>query len=156
MNDVPVMDREAIEAVLPHRGAMCLIESVQHWDASGIRCLSTGHHDPAHPLRDADGLGMANVVEIAAQAMALHGAIGALRTQHPADGGDARLPQGMLASIRGLTLADGRLDQAGSPLQVEADLVSGDLRQAMYTLRVADGTRVLASGRATVLLAPAR
>lgn len=170
------MNREQIEAVLPHRGAMCLIDEVVECDGQRIRCLTARHRDPGNPLRDAGGLGMANAVEIAAQAMALHaacspaavrgaadrtaGATGtrSLARQEVAQHGatPARLPQGRLASIRSLELAGGRLDEAGTPLAIEATLVSGDAGQAMYEFRVLDGTRALASGRATVVLQASR
>ncbi len=153
------VDRACIEAVLPHRGAMCLIDAVLDCDGDAIRCISSHHRDPAHPLRDDDGLGMANAVEFAAQAMALHAAIGA-RAGGPAARAEAvsRLPAGRVASVRDLRLAAGRLDEAAAPLEIEARCTGGDARQATYAFSVRDGERVLASGRALVLIevAPVR
>jgi predicted hotdog family 3-hydroxylacyl-ACP dehydratase len=46
-----VIARHDIEAMIPHKGAMCLWDEVVDWDAQRIRLRSHGHRDAAHPLR---------------------------------------------------------------------------------------------------------
>lgn len=139
------LTRAEIEARIPHRGAMCLLDALLDCDAGQIRCRATAHTDPAHPLRTAHGLPAATALEIASQAMALHGALNA-----PA-GAPARA--GFLASARDLRLHVARLDDAPGPLVVQATRLAGDAQQALYRFALHDaGGRLLVEGRAAVIL----
>ncbi len=143
------LDRAGIEARLPHRGAMCLIDEVVDWNPQRIVCASSNHRSPTHPLRDADGLGPAIAIEYAAQAMALHVA---LSVGEAATGADGRLPAGALVSVRNMTLRAGRLDRIGGPLSIEAEIVSGDASNALYAMRVTGDGHEWLTGRAAVVL----
>ena len=68
------LGRDWIEAHLPHRGAMCLLDGVLEYDGRRIVCRASSHSDPANPLRVGDRLPAACGVEYGAQAMAAHGA----------------------------------------------------------------------------------
>lgn len=139
------LTRADIEALIPHRGAMCLLDALLECDDGQIRCRATAHTDLAHPLRTAQGLPAAAALEIASQAMALHGALNA-----PA-GAPARA--GFLASARDLRLHVAWLDQAPGPLVVQATRLAGDAQQALYRFALHDaGGRALAEGRAAVIL----
>jgi predicted hotdog family 3-hydroxylacyl-ACP dehydratase len=143
--DRPPLGHARIEALIPHHGAMCLLETMTDCDTGTVRCLATDHRDPAHPLRDAQGLPAAAALEIASQAMALHGAL------NSAPGTVPRV--GFLASVRELRLLVARLDDAAGPLVVQATLLAGDAKQAMYRFELDDaGGRRLVDGRATVIL----
>jgi predicted hotdog family 3-hydroxylacyl-ACP dehydratase len=143
------LDHAAIEARIPHRGAMCLLARALECDDRRIRCLISDAADPEHPLRGASGLPAAAALEIASQAMALHGSLNA---EHGA-GGAPPAPAGFLASARQLRLHVARLDDAVPPLEVRATLHAGNPRQALYDfeLRAGDG-RLLVDGRAVVVL----
>ena len=41
------LDRRWIEQHIPHKGRMCLLDEVLHWDATQIRCRSNTHRDAA-------------------------------------------------------------------------------------------------------------
>ena len=69
------LDRDAIARLVPHHGAMCLLEEVLGCDEDAIACRATSHRDPANPLRTAAGLPAIMGVEYAAQAVAVHGAV---------------------------------------------------------------------------------
>jgi predicted hotdog family 3-hydroxylacyl-ACP dehydratase len=69
------MDRTWIERRIPHQGRMCLIDGVIDWSADRIVCSSSGHRAADHPLRAHGRLGIACGIELAAQTMAVHGAI---------------------------------------------------------------------------------
>ena len=91
------LDHAGIEALVPHRGAMCLLDRMVSWDESRIECLATGHRDPAHPLRSRSGLMAGTAIEYAAQAAALHGGL-------VAQASGATASPGYLASAREVRL----------------------------------------------------
>jgi len=137
------LDRSKILAMIPHAGAMCLLDEVLDWDATSVRCLSQRFAAPDNPLRRADGtFGTACGIEIAAQAMAVHG-----RLTAPADG---KPVPGYLVSLRDVRLARPSLDGAG-PLTISATRLLGDAGGASYRFAVADQSEELLTGRATVL-----
>lgn len=134
--------RAAIAALIPHQGAMCLLERVERLDADGILCTSATHRDPANPLRR-DGLLPAIAgVEYAAQAMALHGAL---------SDGEAQ-PIGFLSALRGLSLAVERLDDIAGPLAIAATAEARERRGMIYSFTISDGGRRLLEGQAVVVL----
>jgi predicted hotdog family 3-hydroxylacyl-ACP dehydratase len=58
----------------------------------------------------------------------------------------------MLTSVRGVTVAVERLDDIADDLTIVATRQAGDERAIAYAFEVAAGSRVLMSGRATVML----
>lgn len=138
------LDRAGIAARIPHQGAMCLLDSVEQWDARGIVCRAVSHRDAGNPLRAHGRLAAACGIEYAAQAMAVHGALLA-----PAQGAPR---QGYLASVRGATLRAGRLDDIAADLTVRAERFSGDADNILYVFSIMAGEQVLLEGRAAVVL----
>jgi predicted hotdog family 3-hydroxylacyl-ACP dehydratase len=138
------LDRAAIAALIPHAGAMCLLDGVTDWDATSIRCVSRRHRAADNPLRRASGLGGLCGVEFAAQAMAVHGRL-------VAPGGTAPRA-GYLASLRDVTCRERRLDLLGEELVVTAERLAGDEGQALYRFSLACAGIAVLEGRATVLL----
>jgi predicted hotdog family 3-hydroxylacyl-ACP dehydratase len=139
------LDRAGIAARIPHSGSMCLLEQLDGWDAEVIRCSTTTHRLADNPLRTAGGLLAPNLIEYAAQAMALHGGLLAAEGSTPS--------AGFLASARNVRLAVARLDDIEGALRVQARRLSGDERQILYEFAVkADDGRTLAEGRAVVVL----
>lgn len=129
--------------MIPHAGAMSLLDGVLHWDESSIRCVSVRHRDPGNPLRRVGGLGGFCGVEFAAQAMAVHGAL-------VAAGKPPRV--GYLASLRDVRCMQPRLDVLDGDLTILAERLMGDERQAIYRFALdCRGAEVL-TGRATVVL----
>lgn len=69
-----LLNRYQIATLIPHSGTMCLLDFVERWDAKSIRCLTGRHRRRDNPLaRPEGGIGGVCVVELAAQAMAVHG-----------------------------------------------------------------------------------
>lgn len=137
-------DHAWIEARIPHAGSMCLLERVLHWDAENIHCLGISHTRRAHPLAVKEELAMANGIEYAAQAMAVHGALLA---------GSETAPQaGFLTSVRDVCWSEPRLDTLGPELQVHAQRLSGDGQNILYGFRLEAAGRTVLSGRASVML----
>ncbi len=144
-----LLDRAAILRLIPHAGAMCLLDSAQGWDDAEITCLSTRYAQPDNPLRRADGtLGASCLIEIASQAMALHGRL---------RGADNAPPRpGFLISLRDVTLHAATLDATLGALTITARQLLGDARGASYEFNISARGKALAEGRAMVLFeAPA-
>lgn len=139
-----MLDRSAIAAHIPHQGAMCLLDGVEHWNADTIHCVSRSHRDPHNPLASDGRLGIAAGIEYAAQAMALHGGLIAADDTPPR--------QGYLVSVRGVRFHAQRLDDVPEALLVEAERLSGDADQVLYAFLVSAGGVPLLEGRAAVIL----
>jgi predicted hotdog family 3-hydroxylacyl-ACP dehydratase len=135
--------RAAIARLIPHQGAMSLLEQVKSCDAVVIACSTGTHRDPANPLRRDGMLPAACGLEYALQAMALHGALTAGAAQGP----------GFLAALAGVEMAVERLDDVADALMVRAEALAQESRGFIYRFEVAGAGRTLLSGRATILLA---
>lgn len=139
------MNRSWIESRIPHKGRMCLLDEVLEWDDDRIRCASAGHRAADHPLRAHGRLGMACGIEIAAQTMAVHGALSA-------DASTNRPRAGLLAGVRNVRLFSARLDDVATDLVCEATRMAGDEGTALYEFVLRASDSILMSGRATVVL----
>lgn len=138
------LDRDWIAAHIPHQGDMCLLERVEKWDEQRIRCIARNHRAIDNPLRMHGRLAAACGIEYAAQAMAVHGALTAQQQSRPR--------VGFLASVRGVTLHVGRLDDIATDLQVEAERFSGDGNNVLYDFAVRAEGCTLLEGRAAVII----
>jgi predicted hotdog family 3-hydroxylacyl-ACP dehydratase len=138
-----LLNYDWIAAHIPHQGSMCLLDSVNSWDAQQARCLANNHRDANNPLRAHGRLSSACGIEYAAQVMAVHGALLAPEQALP------RL--GYLASVRGVKLHVPRLDDIEEPLVIDVKRFSGDGNNILYDFIVYGGVRALLEGRATVV-----
>ena len=135
------LDHAAIRGLVPHAGSMCLLHEVLQADADSIRVRAVSHRDPANPLREGGVLPALCGVEYAAQAMAVHGSI------HNGN----RVRSGMLAALRDVELAVGRLDDIAADLLIEAHCLLNEGGRLLYRFEVRTGERALLQGRATVV-----
>lgn len=136
--------REAIAALIPHQGLMCLWESVPEWDEDRILARSDGHRDPAHPLRGGDGLHAVHLCEYGAQLMAVHG--GLLARAH---GGRAKA--GVLVALRGVELRAARIDDLPGTLEGRARKLIATDDSWQYEFEIFHAGELLATGRAAVM-----
>lgn len=142
-----ILDRAQIATLIPHAGAMCLLDGVLRWDAVSIRCVSARHRAPDNPLRHADGITAVCGIEFAAQAMAVHGRLA---------GRAAGKPQaGYLASVRDLACREDRLDLLAEELIIDAERLIGDEQRVVYQFAVRSAGRDVLTGRAAVVLVAA-
>jgi predicted hotdog family 3-hydroxylacyl-ACP dehydratase len=138
------IERDWIQAHIPHHGGMCLLDSVMHWDSTEICCSARSHAAPDNPLRNAHGLPISAGVEYAAQAMAVHGALLAAADQ---------LPEiGYLTSVRNVQWWRPRLDDVGTEISVQATRISGNDVGLLYDFRVVCNDQLLMRGRAGVMV----
>jgi len=144
-----MIGQDAIAALIPHQGAMCLWDEVVDWNARRISLRARNHRDPAHPLRSRDRLRAVHLCEYGAQAMAVHGG---LRAQ--AGGGAAR--PGMLVALRGVALHVARIDDLPGAIEGEAEVLLEDEDSQQYAFRIVHAGTLLAEGRAAVMLQPSK
>jgi predicted hotdog family 3-hydroxylacyl-ACP dehydratase len=131
--------------LIPHAGTMCLLDEVVAWDESRLHACSSSHLREDNPLR-ADGmLHAVNLCEYAAQAMAVHGAL-----REREQGGVAR--PGFLVALREVSLQVERIDDLEGRLQVHVECLIAMADSLQYAFRVEHRGRVLATGRAAVML----
>jgi predicted hotdog family 3-hydroxylacyl-ACP dehydratase len=134
--------REAIARLVPHQGAMCLLDRALSWDATTILCESGRHRDPDNPLRRDGILPAICGLEFALQAMALHGALRAGAAQ----------PLGFVSSLREVALGATRLDHLPGPLRIEAEALVAESGGFIYRFAISHGGESLLHGQAAIIL----
>lgn len=140
-----MISRRDIEAMIPHKGAMCLWDEIVDWDAQRIRLRSGGHRDDAHPLRSDGRLRAVHLCEYGAQAMAVHGGL-----RGAAAGGVPKV--GFLVALRDVQLHVARIDDLSGALECEAELLAESAASQQYAFRIVHAGNVVAEGRAAVML----
>ena len=138
------MGRPEIAALIPHAGAMCLLDAVRFWNDTTIVCTASSHRDPANPLAAGGRLDTVCGIEYAAQAMAVHGGLTAIAGTSPA--------AGYLASVRDVVRHAPRLDTLPVDLEITATKLGGDGAGALYAFTLRAGLSIVLEGRAAVVL----
>jgi len=139
-----VMISADIATLIPHAGAMCLLNGVVRWDSARICCVSHTHRDMENPLRVGGQLPAICGTEYAAQAMAVHGSLVGI-TANKSKGG-------YLVSLRNVDCRLSRLDNLEGDLIVDAEQLIGDQSCVIYQFALRVGRINVLSGRATVVL----
>ena len=142
---MPVMSKTDLCRLIPHQGAMCLLDAVEQWDETSIICKTASHRDATNPLRRDNQLEAICGLEYAAQAMAVH--VGLLQK-----GNERRLAVGYLGAVKNLMLRAGRLDDVKGDLTVQATRLVGQGSSFIYTFRVSAERQELLDGRASIFL----
>ena len=143
---MPIIGKADLCRLIPHGGAMCLLDTVEQWDDNQILCRSGSHRDRSNPLRQGDRLEALCGLEYAAQAMAVH--VGLLEER----GRKQTIAVGYLGAVKNLTLRAGRLDDVKEDLTVQATRLVGQVGSFIYTFRVSAGPQELLDGRASIFL----
>lgn len=139
-----MLTRAQWQHLIPHQGAMSLLDTVVDWDAARIHARAVSHRDPANPLRRDGLLRSVHLCEYGAQAMAIHGALLAQRA-------GTQMPPGYLVALRAVRLELARIDDLAASLDVHAEQLLADAAGLQYAFRVEADGRLLAQGRAAVL-----
>lgn len=139
-----IRDHDWIAARIPHQGTMCLLDGVVAWTSERVHCRASSHRDAMNPLRHRDRLGALCAIEYAAQAMAVHAALVANLSQRP--------QAGYLTSARAIELCVTRLDDITADLDIEVERLSGDDSSVLYQFNISAEKKLIASGRAAVIL----
>ena len=139
-----IADHAVIDSLIPHKGAMCLLDGIEYHDGQRIICSTMQHRSTSNPLRTSAGLSSLHAIEFAAQAVAVHG--GLLATAQ------ARPPLGLLLSARDCRFGVRRIDDIEGPLVIEAAQAGNNDETLLYRFKVTAQDVLLAEGRVTVLL----
>ena len=115
----PPIEREQIADLVPHVGAMVLLDRVLEWNADQLVAEATSHHRDDHPLRENGQLHAVHLIEYGAQAMAVHGGLLARAA------GDDAAP-GLLAGLRDVEWQVDRLDTLPGVLKLRVKRLFGD------------------------------
>jgi predicted hotdog family 3-hydroxylacyl-ACP dehydratase len=135
---------------VPHRGAMCLLDSIESWSEETISARAILQVDK-NPLTIAGLLYSTAGVEYAAQAMAVHGAL--LGEVAAAQGNPRRKPlMGFLASVRNIACHRPWLDDTHHPIRITATRTAGTESPVSYDFSVDAGEVTYVTGKATVVL----
>ncbi len=132
-----MLSRAEIQRRIPHAGSMCLVDSVQHWDARSIVCEAAAP-SAAHPLASERGVPAVAMIEYAAQAAAIHGSL--------VDASVAPRP-GLLAKLIDVGLGGAGPQASGGALLVRAELLARVDAGCLYSFEVRDRRSTLAQGR---------
>ena len=131
-------------SLIPHRGAMCVLDEVVAWDGETIHARSRSHRSADNPLRSDGRLRAVHLCEYGAQAMAVHGGLVAR------EAGGVAAP-GFLVALRAVELFVERVDELPDPLDVHAEKLLGDDNGWQYAFRIEHAGTLLATGRAAVM-----
>lgn len=137
-----------LQTLIPHAGAMRLLDSILTWDINSIQCLANTHCDPAHPLQRQGRLSAIAAFEYGAQAAAVHGGLCAR-----ADGKIA--PPGYLVALRDARWFVAELNNIAAPLEVSARRLLGEAAQCIYAVQISAAGQLLAEARVTIMSQPA-
>jgi len=130
--------------LLPHAGAMCLLQAVLHYDEETIACSAISHRDRNNPLRSHNQLSSINAIEYAAQAMAVHAGCAYLAQGE-------RMPlKGFLASVRQVQCFEQRLDHLVDDLVISASRHALVADGFSYLFQVRAGDKPIMSGRLSI------
>jgi predicted hotdog family 3-hydroxylacyl-ACP dehydratase len=137
------LDRAGIEALIPHAGAMVLLDQVVARDAERLHARTESHRRADNPLRRGGRLHAIAGSEYGAQAAAVHG---------PLQGGASGARPGMVVSVRDLTWTRARLDDIDGPLDVHASCLLADSRQLAYAFTIVHAETTLVRGEVGIIL----
>jgi len=133
-----------IQSLIPHDGAMCLLERIVAWNERGVSLATATHASASNPLRRHGRLHAIHLCEYSAQAMAVHGGL-------LARGAGRGATPGMLVSLRDVVLSADFVESLPGELVVEAECLQVMAGGCQYAFRVTHGTTELVRGRAAVI-----
>jgi len=142
-----MLEKNQIEGLLPHQGAMFLVDRVTTYDRDKITCMTRSHLSPTNPLRHENTLPAHAAIEYAAQAAGIHGGL-LNRDLFP----DAPAQMGYLAVISNAEWTVERLDDLSEELVIHA------LRSAVtpggraYRVRIEHAGQVIMTGDLVIAL----
>lgn len=135
------LHKDHIEKLIPHSGAMCLLDRVDYWDENSIRCAASSHQDPENPLRLDGELSSIHLLEYGAQAMAIHGNLLSKATT-----------PGVLAAVRDVVMTIDTLDDINDEIIITANVEINTPTGAIYQFTITDlNQNMLLKARVTVI-----
>lgn len=137
-----MLDRAGIAALIPHAGAMVLLDEVVSCDVRHIVCRTMSHSRADNPLRYRGTLPAVCGAEYGAQAAAVHGPL-ALGAQQRA---------GRVVLLRDVAWTVPDLAGIAGPLTVRAECLHQDGRNLAYRFEIAAGAEAIVRGECGIIL----
>jgi predicted hotdog family 3-hydroxylacyl-ACP dehydratase len=142
---MPIIGRAELAPLLPHGGAMRLLDQVERWDQSSICCRTSSHRDEFNPLRHHGTLPAIAALEYAAQAMGVH--VGLLNRERQTEG-----LIGYVGGLRDVVVSVQRLDDVRDDLRIEALRLAEGEDSFLYRFDITAGDRPVMAGRASIFV----
>ena len=139
-----MLERSAIEGLIPHSGRMCLLDRVDSWGQSSIACVSQSHHHIDNPLREGGRLNAAVLIEYGAQAAAVHA-----RLSGAGIGGSRTA---LIGAVKALKLHCRHVDPTQDVLLVSARNVLHSADCAIYEIDVRANGELLVEARVVLVI----
>jgi predicted hotdog family 3-hydroxylacyl-ACP dehydratase len=134
-----------VAALVPHQGAMCLLDCVESWSDDHILCRASSHRRPDHPLREGSRLRALCAIEYGAQAIAAHaGLLGRSAGSKPATG--------FLAAVRDVVVSVAFLDEIKDSMMIRAQVRLRHDTGHIYDITVTAGQQTILTGRLSVIV----
>jgi predicted hotdog family 3-hydroxylacyl-ACP dehydratase len=141
---VPI-EQPQIRKLIPHAGAMCLLNRVLRFDADEIECEALSHRALDNPLRHNGMLPIHTGIEYCAQAIAVHGGLTATDAL-------SNPRRGYLAVVLNTEWTTDRLDTLEQPLLVIAKKMIVLQQGVQYSFAIQHEGHALLNGQALVAL----
>lgn len=141
-----MISKDELCSLIPHSGAMCLLDEVKYWDDNKIICRTQSHCLEDNPLRKSARLSIVHGIEYGAQAMAVHGGLLARQLS------SSSLPA-YLASLKNVKFSGHQLllCECNEGLIIEAEKIYSGEGSLVYTFCVTCQSMQLLSGEAMVI-----
>ena len=132
-----------IAALIPHKGTMCLLDSVLEATAEYIVCTTRSHARADNPLKRNHRLSALALCEYGAQAVAMHGGLAARAAGLPPHAG-------LLVALREVQFEAQDIEPTGT-LEVRAQCMQTTTTAWQYQFAVKREGQLLVSGRVTIV-----
>ena len=142
-----MLEKHQIEGLLPHQGAMFLLERVTDYDRDKITCMTRSHLNPDNPLRHQERLPAHVAIEYAAQAAGIHGGL-LNRELFP----EAPAQMGYLAVISNAQWTVERLDTLSGELVIHALRTAVTPGGRAYRVRIEHADQIIMTGDLVIAL----
>ena len=127
-----LIERAAIEAMIPHSGAMCLLDAVEEWDEQHILCRTESHRRDDNPFLLEGQLDAVLLVEYGAQAAAIHAS---LLTEKGAEQGIREGQTAYIGAVKNLQLYEPAVAPDIKTLHIEAQCILNNANGAIYQIQ---------------------
>jgi predicted hotdog family 3-hydroxylacyl-ACP dehydratase len=136
------LNRNDLLSMLPHGNDMVMIDQVLQWNKDQIECLSLAHHNLDNPFYEDKGFPSSLLIEICAQASAIHSSLNAA-TETSFDKHTAAF----LASVKNARFDSSFITNKTPELKISNQCLQSMPNGASYSCEVFANDRFLFSGQ---------
>lgn len=141
------LTRDELAPLMPHQGAMLLLDGVDACDNRQLRARAVSHRRQDNPLSTQGRLSSLVLPEYAAQAAAAHAVL------MSDSGGAESSGRGLLVLLPSVALYCEYIDNLAEPLVIEISVLLSREQSRIYSFQVSSAGALLASGELAVMYA---